>query len=405
MLKDSLTRKVMQTFHPIGQSKLFAYLPSIDIAPKGQKQSRKIIQGMQKMNMHPGSYAWGKMVVWPEAVLSTLKSVDNKAVMESYPKMPANIPAVFQPAITWESTLFKIALSFAFMIKGVPVPYGHTVCTPTIFSNAFIYLSLNALRNAASDLMAKYGFKPESWAENRGQIKWDKLTTSLIVTSLAYPFLATAKAYLHSQFGASPLEFIATPLALMTLDGAWQLATRKLRGYDTKLAYWDFGRPFSGDIFATLSSLVFPQVMSDSFLYLLTRKFAAETWSGIAEGIDKRKEKTAERQQAFSEILNLKNYKVPYPEAMAAINLAHIIARKSVSPLVYHNLIRHVDSSTGNTIDIINGAMSEDRKIRATIDFLFPPDSPLYAPYNKKMWSRFKDHREAYHLFLEKDLV
>jgi hypothetical protein len=391
--------------HPMKkQSKLFIYHPSIYTTPKDARESEEIIQGMRKLNMHPGSYAWENMVGWGEAIRSAMYAKDKKFVMSSYPNMPEHIPAAFAPAITWESTLSKVVLSFLLMIKGIPVPYGDTICTPTEFSKALLYLSLNAFRNVASDLIAKYGFEPESWAENTGQIKWDKLTTSMVVTSFAYSLLAPVKAYLHSQLGFTPMEIIATPLTVMCVDGALQIATRKLRGSDNKLAFWDFGRPFCGDIFATVASLYFPRIMSDNFLYLLTRKVPAEIWSGIGEGGNKREEKNNERKDALKKIFDFERYKVPHPEAMAAIDLA-CIARKSVSPIVFPELIKNIDSNTAKILKRINQAMGKDNEIKATIDFIFPPDSPIDNPYNEMMWARFLRQRKAYDRLVKNKLT
>ena len=348
------------------------------------------------MGAHPGSYDWKGITSYGGAIYSALQSVDRPAVNAAFPHTPEGMSVSIESPITWGGLIVKLGLSAYFMTKGIPGDWMYFENATALWKTS-VYLGLNASRNVLSDLIAKHGIDLKEWSQNLHHIKLDKLTDSLFITSLCFPILFAIKSGLHANLEGNPYEALITSATICLVDSGLQYVSRRLRGFNKKLAAADSLRPVTGDLGALAVSLLSPSILASSFLYLLTRKMFAESYSGIIEGVAKRREKLVERYDALNRILDLGRYKVPDKYAMAAINLAYIVRVKSVTERAFKTILK-TGIWTGRDIsqDLygIHEAMSDESRINETLNFIFPFEDQ--AIYREQMAADFVQNRNYY---------
>ncbi len=385
--------------YPIKRDIPFRYNTSISLKPSDYTVSKEIIFNMHKMSMHPGNYDWKGIVSYGGAIYSALEKVDRPLVNRSFPKAPENLNISIEMPISWGGTIFKTAASLYLMTKGLPVSDVFMLREASDFWKTTIYLGLNAIRNAISDLSSKHGFDIREWKNNLHHIKLDKLTDSMLVTAFCFPILFAIKEALHEKFGGTNIEPLITSATISLVDASLQYVTRRLRGFDKSVAIKDTLRPIVGDFSTLLLSMASKTIMSNSFLYLLSRKVFAELYSGYIEAKAKRREKEREREDAIERTLNIENYKLPdkMRYAMAAINLVYLTSVKSVTKWLYSDILkrkRFQDKRLFLELIKVHKAMKSDDLIKETALFLFPFDD--WAPYREQLISDFKKNREIY---------
>ena len=259
------------------------------------------------------------------------------------------------------------------------------------------------MRNATADLMAKHWVDVSVWRENLGHIKWNKMTSSLLVTALAFPLLSFIKEGIHLlSSGYGGIEFAATFLAVSLVDSLIQFATRKCRGFDQAVAKLDMLRPVVGDAGSVLLFWAMGWDLGANFGYLLVRKLFAEGWSGVVEGRQKYQEKIAQRRKNFHKIFDLDNYKIPDPAALAAINLVYIMSAKSQACLTYQKFLRAEDPpgyDLRQKMVQVHLALFADYRIKETISFIFPHGD--WQVYGERMLAEFHSNRRRYLAWLK----
>ncbi|MFA6549325.1 MAG: hypothetical protein WCT39_05315, partial [Candidatus Margulisiibacteriota bacterium] len=247
-------------------------------------------------------------------------------------------PVEYEYPLSRGGQLLKTGICFAGLMAGLPIPsVGVIMGVPLEFHEAFVYLGLNALRNFAADLSAKHSIG--EWGNFLHHVKWNKMTDSMLVTSLGYVILSSLIAALRPIVGEDAARFVI-PVILTLLDGALQIITRLIRGFPVEVAKYDFFRPLIGDLGAAAAfGFIDTDIGSHAFAYLMLRKVFSESWSGIIEARSKTKEKITQRYNDFISVLDLDQYKVPDPAAVAAINLAYLAKVKSLSPGVIDEIV------------------------------------------------------------------
>lgn len=376
---------------------VFRYNTAITRPSANVEDSSRLIAQMHEIGVHPGSYDWRGITSYGGAIYSALQSVDRNAVNNSFPNAPGGMSIAIESPITWGGLIVKLGASAYFMTNGIPLGDYMYFANATALWKTSVYLGLNATRNVLSDLISKHGIDLKEWAENLHHIKLDKLTDSLFITSLCFPILFAIKSGLHSRFGGNPFEPYITSATICLADSLLQYVSRRLRGFDKKVATADSLRPVTGDLGALAASLISPSILASSFIYLLTRKVFAESYSGFVEGAAKRREKLAERNDALRRILDIGRYKVPDPYAIAAINLSYIVRVKSVTERAFKTMLRTgmwESKDISQDLSMIHEAMSDDIRIIRALKFVFPFDDQSH--YRHHMASDFVKNRKYY---------
>lgn len=362
---------------PLKRDVMFRYNTAVSLPSQSDAMSRQLIKGMHDLDLHPGNYDWKGIVSYGGAIYSALQKIDRPLVNVSFPEVPEGLDITIEAPITWGGLIFKLGASAYFMTKGLPSGNALMFEGATELWKTGIYLSLNAARNAFSDLISKHGLDVKAWGRNLHHIKLDKLTDSVLITALCFPILYGIKEGLHANFGGNPIEPYITSATICAADSGLQYISRKLRGFGDSVAIKDTLRPVAGDLGALALSLASPALLGSGFLYLLSRKVFAESFSGYVEAKAKRSEKQAERKDALDRVLNIANYRMPEDlrYAMAAINLAYLISVKSVTKWLYKDIIdraRFRDEELYLDLIMIHKAMNDPEKISAAAEFIFP---------------------------------
>lgn len=386
--------------YPVKRDIRFRYNTSIFVQPQNHFESKEIIENMHTMKMHPGNYDWKNMVSYGGAIYSALRKVDRSIVNSTFPNIPENLNITVEAPISWGGTLFKTAASIYLMTKGLPISEMFIFDTKTDFWKTFVYLGLNAIRNAVSDLSSKHGFDFSEWKNNLHHIKLDKLTDSMVVTAFCFPILYAIKESLHNTYAGSDIEPYITSATICIVDAAMQYISRKLRGFDKSVALKDTFRPFVGDFGALFLSLASSTIMNNSFLYLLSRKLFAETYSGYIEAKAKRMEKENERKESLDRVLDISKYVLPEEMryAMAGINLVYLTSVKSVTKWIYSEILskkRFGDENLYLNLIKIHKAIKNDTLIKETAKFILPFDE--WRSYQNQLISDFEINREMYY--------
>lgn len=293
------------------------------------------------LNIHPGNVNWQSVSPYQGAIYAAIKAADRPAVENNYPVMPPEVPASYIYPLSFGTQILKVAVCFWAMLGAHSLPYLGAVGVPVELRETIAYLTLNAARSAAADLTAKHGLRPKSWLENLQHIKWDKLTDSLLVTSLSYIVLSQAKKVLHASLDQLAWEWVLTPLSLTLIDGTIQFITRGWRGFSKRTAKYDCFRPLVGDLGATFFMGLTGSSLSGGFTYLFTRKIFAELWTGVVESREKRRQKIEDRYRNLRRIFELEKYNVRDPKAMMAINLVYLTSNKSLGKNSFRGLSRN----------------------------------------------------------------
>ncbi|MFH1390125.1 MAG: hypothetical protein ABIH56_05350 [Candidatus Margulisiibacteriota bacterium] len=372
------------------------YKPVEHIVPPNHEYASFLIRLLGRYTNGPSQIDWGTISPYKGAIYAAIDQADGTGSIKNSCN---NLLSESVTPLTWGGLLVKVGFSFYAMLGQVNLPLvGISLGVPTEFHMAFTYLSLNAARNLAADLVAKHGLSPrECWA-NKKHIKWEKLMDSLVVTSTAYLFLSSLKDYLHGQLGSSPLEWAFTPMAITLADGTYNWLTRKYRGFNGKVAFYDFFRPAIGDVGATLSLWLTTQDLKSGFVYLLIRKVFCELWSGHWESRDKRLEKIAHRVQDFENIFDYVKYKVPDPAALAAINLVFVMRHKTMARRAfienYAPQLMGGDELAKKHFFSAQQALMDDQRIEKAIQFIFPRST--WESSRAAMRCQFAENRREY---------
>lgn len=374
-LHGGLTKIFYRTPLYEAQKYNFRYSEAVLARPKDFHESKEVIDKMHALNIHPGAYEWRNTTSYGGAVFSAIHNVDIIRSRKDPNYCHEKFHAVVEPYPTWETTLTKTAISFFLMSYGLPIPYIGTIGVSTDFSKVICYLGINAFRNIVSDLGAKHGREFIEWLKHLEHIKWNKLTDSLLATSFCYPILSLVKETISLSVENLLLEpFLVAPIVFLT-DATLQFIFRKLRGFNTALAFKESLRPAIGDLVALSVWLIFPSLITGTFAYLLVRKIACELYSGHFEAVDKRKQKREERLDALARIFDFSRYKVPDPAAMAAINLCYIAKVKSVTRFELKKILQTRTFGSKDISKILGEiycAMDDDERIKKAAEFIFP---------------------------------
>ncbi len=314
------------------------YRQSVDPGGATDKHAADIIEAMTKdLMIHPANLEWSKIVGYAGPIYHSLKCVDYFRVKHEQVDVQ-NLPVESMNTVSRFTTTFKLTASYVLMTQGlffVPILVAGASGGGKLLY-ASVYLGLNAVRNIISDLSAKHAGDVEAWKDNLQHIKWDKLTDSLLTTSLAFPILLALKCQVAFATGGHDFsEVAATFLTLTMVDSMLQFISRKLRGFKNEVAFQDMLRPITGDLTAAVSSLLIPGLLEVPLLYLLLRKTAAEGYSGYVEARAKRKEKNEDRLGDFTGLFDRQRYHVPDPVAIGALSLAFILDEKSRAGALY----------------------------------------------------------------------
>lgn len=387
---------------PLTKRVAWRYLPADHLRPKDAEEASRIIRLKGDLSEHPATVRWHYFSPYTGAIYQALKEVDNDALQKAFPQGAENIPSMYVSPYVWGIQAMKFLGSLFIMTHKFDLPYIGAAGTPPSFSNAFLYLSLNAMRNIVSDLVPKHGFMPLKWVRHLDHIKINKLTDSLLVTAFSFPILYFIKDSLHLELAGKELEWLATPLCVAAVDGLVQFVTRIERGFSSGVAKRDILRPFIGDIFATGVFYFSGLDYGMNFSYLLLRKVFAELWSGYVEGRDKRAEKMNEREGNLRMIFSLGDYNVPDPPALAALNLVYLLRVKSVSGEAFQRLLVEAAPSREAALKLkaLHEALSDDKRIEETVRFVFPLGT--WKAYADRMIEEFRTNRIIYIKWLKK---
>jgi len=381
---------------PITKRVAWRYLPVDHVKPANADAAKLIINIKAGLSEHPAAISWHSITPYTGAIYHALKQVDNGVLQGKFPEGDPKIPSMYiHPPIGIIQAL-KIFAGLYVMQHKFELPYLGALGVPTSWKMAFLYLSINAARNVASDLIPKHGLRPLRWISHLDHIKWNKLTDSLLVTAVSFPILYYIKDKLHIHFAGQELEWFITPAAVAGVDSMIQLVTRIERGFSTKVAIWDVFRPFVGDISATAAFAAFGGDYGAALAYLFTRKIFAELFSGVVEGADKRTEKMNERKKNLEAIFDLNGYNVPNPQAMAAINLVYLLRVKSVAREAFQGLFvkDELVQNADEKLTAIHAAMLDDKRVDETIDFIFGSEN--WKLYANAMKEEFRVDRMIY---------
>jgi hypothetical protein len=373
----------------------FRYIETAPYVPKDHISAKELIKKIELSRLHPAVLNISDITPYEGAVFSVLKAVDQTDMDKNFPKQTPRIPAAYMRVPLLGDQLFKIGAS----LTAMTLP---TLGMPDQMKNTLAYLSLNAARNIIADLGAKH--RVTSWRKHLDHIKVGKLTDSLLVTSLTFPVLYFLKQHLHTSLADTPSEWYLTFLAISLSDALIQYGTRIYRNFSGDVAERDFFRPFIADAGALSLFYLGGIGLEQSFAYLLARKVFAELWTGYVEISDKRREKVEERKQNLKDIFDLDAYKVPDPEAMAAINLAYLLHVKSVSRKVFLDMLQGKFTSENFTearFIEINKAMNNMGRIRRMSKFLF--EGGGWQKYHKAMLNEFRDNRDYYFSWIKEN--
>ncbi|HTY12781.1 MAG TPA: hypothetical protein VMD02_01185 [Candidatus Omnitrophota bacterium] len=393
--------------HPIGKYvgryQTYRFNPIDHKVPGDPLETKFIVRTFAELNVHPGYCDWNKIMPYSEPVISAMDKVDGETIKAAYPAGPKNMPITYLNPLYIGNQLFKVAASFYLMMEPIKISLLGLASVPATFSATFLYLSLNALRNIAADLISKHRFYPEEWLKHLFHIKIGKLTTSLLVTGFAFPFLTLTQTVIHTLTGGSGMEWLAIPLSITLIDGLINYWTRKMRGFSNQVANLDMLRPLMGSLFASSLFYLAGAGELNSFKYLLIRKFGCEVWSGFVEARDKRMEKLRERKADLQNVFKLDAYCLPDPEAMAAISYVHLIGVKSLAKDTFSECVIKNGDMPNIELGILKGvhrAMTDDERIEKTIRFIFPTEK--WKPYADAMRARFIKNRKTYFDWLKK---
>lgn len=375
----------------------FRYSEAVFDRPVSENESRVLIEKMHSLGLHPGTYEWRNTTSYAGAVFSAIHNVDIRRSEQDPDYNLDKFHAVTESYPTWESTIAKTGISFAFMTMGLPIPFLGRFGASTDFARASLYLGINALRNVVSDLSSKHGLNMKEWASHFEHIKWSKLTDSLLTTSLCFPILSVIKESLHQGLDTPVLEpFVVAPCIFLA-DATMQFIFRRIRGFSMGLSLKETLRPAVGDMSALICWLLFPGMLPTTFSYLVARKVFSELYSGHYEASEKRKEKIKERTDALTRIFDFSRYQMADPPAMAAINLAYIARVKSVTRFILKGMVksgRFNGHDISQVLDSIHEAMRDLERIKRAAAFIFPFDDQ--EEYLDWMLTDFSRNRDFY---------
>ncbi|MFA6170476.1 MAG: hypothetical protein WCW67_05195 [Candidatus Margulisiibacteriota bacterium] len=371
------------------------FVPVEHYRPSTIFSAKRLVYHLGLIVEGPNAIDWGKLVPYKGAIYSAI----NETISTTNSAEPMQrVPVEEIPSLTWGGLSIKLGLSFWAMLGQVNLSNLNIILgVPTDFYHAFAYLSLNAARNVAADLVAKHGRDVTVWWKNADHIKWDKLTDSLLVTSGAYMFLSTLKDILHAHYGGAKIEWLVTPFLITTLDGFINSVTRKYRGFNGKVVYYDWFRPLVGDLAATLCLLVAGSDLKSGFAYLMVRKVFCELWSGHWESAEKRREKIDDRFKDYEKIFDFDAYQVPDPQAMAAVSLVFVVNNKTQAKTA---LIKKffpaylAENKNRERVLSLHWAMLEDERVLAAIKWLLPHEK--WVAYREALWRQFIENRNNY---------
>lgn len=397
-----------------------------NLSAKNLAESARIIDRAGRDCGHPTMIKWSSILPYPGGIYHTFKAVDRPLVEKAFPNNPKIAVVDFIDPLTIGGQLGKTLLAFSLMMFKSLAAFlvllaggdwsasGLSFFSASKeFGQALAYLSINASRSAAADLIAKAGPRPDKLKHVLGHIKIGKMTTSMLVTASAFPLLCWAKGEATEMFGENLSGKFFTAATICSLDGLVQTVTRRLRGFTGRVAFWDFFRPVVGDSMALLTFVGLGLNWDQHFLYLLTRKIFTELWTGHWESATKRKEKRLQRLNDLQKIFDLTAYKVPDPAAAAAINLCSIVSVKSLAvqalDIVINQWRRHFSvcsqifglSNPKPVFIQVLKAMEDDDRIKAAMDFQLPHVE--WSEYRQVYWEKFVKHREYLRLWLSQN--